>query len=195
MITLKDIKPYITNAKEHPEWQIEKIAASIEAFGCNQPIVIDENNVIIAGHGRFEAMTTVLGYTELKEVSRSKKGDTFIPYVVIDDLSEDEIKAYRLADNQLNASTRSNIDLILAELHSLPEGLVPLTGYDPSQINTDKVNELQAWNEADLPKFDVQEKDFYITIQFRTEEERRIWAEENDIKADLIRNNQWTVKK
>lgn len=49
------IKPYPKNAKQHPKRQIEQIANSIKEFGFNQPIVIDKNNTIIVGHGRYEA--------------------------------------------------------------------------------------------------------------------------------------------
>ena len=50
---LIEIKPYRKNAKKHPKKQIGQIAASIEKFGFNQPIVVDKDNVIIVGHGRF----------------------------------------------------------------------------------------------------------------------------------------------
>ena len=52
---ISEIKPYKKNAKEHSEKQIQQIANSIKEFGFNQPIVIDKDNEIIVGHGRFEA--------------------------------------------------------------------------------------------------------------------------------------------
>ena len=54
-ININLLKPYSNNAKAHPEFQIQQIASSIREFGFNNPILIDENNEIIAGHGRLEA--------------------------------------------------------------------------------------------------------------------------------------------
>lgn len=51
---ISKIKPYEKNAKVHPKKQIEQVANSIKEFGFNQPIVLDKNNVIIVGHGRYE---------------------------------------------------------------------------------------------------------------------------------------------
>ena len=119
MKTIDEIKPYTANAKLHPAWHIEKIANSIKAFGCKQPIVIDKDGIIVAGHGRFEAMTKLLGYTLLEEKGATKKGEAVIPYILADDLTEIEIKAYRLADNQLNAMTGIDMSLVLPELESM----------------------------------------------------------------------------
>src|SRR3712207_6889358 len=52
---LETLKPYVNNAKEHPDWQIEQIKESIERFGFNDPIAIDEQGNIIEGHGRYLA--------------------------------------------------------------------------------------------------------------------------------------------
>ena len=54
-MNVKDIKPYEKNAKKHPKEQVEYIANSIKEFGWRQPIVVDENNVVIIGHGRLMA--------------------------------------------------------------------------------------------------------------------------------------------
>jgi ParB-like chromosome segregation protein Spo0J len=78
------IKPYEKNAKKHPAKQIKQVAESIKEFGFNQPIVVDKQNVIIVGHGRYEA-AKLLG---LKDV----------PTITVD-LTEEKAKAYRLADN------------------------------------------------------------------------------------------------
>ena len=99
---ITDIKLYEKNAKDHPQWHIEKIANSIKAFGCKQPIVLDKDGVLVAGHGRYRAMTEYLGYTVLEQKAATKKGEPVIPYVTAEDLTEDEVKAYRIADNQIN---------------------------------------------------------------------------------------------
>lgn len=97
------IKPYDKNAKKHPKKQIQQVANSIREFGFNQPIVVDKNNEIIVGHGRLEA-AKLLG---LKEV----------PVITVD-LTEEQAKAYRLADNKLNES-EWDMGLVIEELKGL----------------------------------------------------------------------------
>lgn len=90
IVSLKDIKPYSKNAKKHPEKQIEHIANSIKEFGWTQPIVLDENGEIIIGHGRYLAAKKL----ELETG----------PCIYERDLSEQQKKALRLADNKTNES-------------------------------------------------------------------------------------------
>lgn len=87
---IKELKPYKKNAKKHPKEQVERIANSIKEFGFTQSVLIDKNNCVVAGHGR------ILGAKAagLKEV----------PTLCLEDLTEEQIKAYRLADNKLNES-------------------------------------------------------------------------------------------
>lgn len=115
---IKDIKPYPRNAKEHTAKQIRKIADSIQNFGFNQPIVVDRNGVIVAGHGRYLAADSL----KLTEV----------PVVAID-ITEEKANAYRLADNKLNESEWL-MDLVLPELKELPFELVELTGFDTNLV-------------------------------------------------------------
>lgn len=124
-----NIQPYTKNAKKHPKKQLEQIANSIRAFGCKQPIVIDKDGVIIAGHGRHEAMTKILGWSEIKEAPKSSKGETFIPYILAEDLTDEEVRAYRLADNKLNES-EWDMDLAIEELEGLNIDMQELTGFD-----------------------------------------------------------------
>lgn len=87
---IKELKPYKKNAKKHPKTQVEQIANSIKEFGFTQPVLIDKDNNVVAGHGR------VLG--------AKKAGLKEVPTLCLDDLTEEQIKAYRLADNKLNES-------------------------------------------------------------------------------------------
>ena len=95
-IKLSEIKEYENNAKEHPEWQIEQIKKSIEMFGYNDPIAIDENNMIIEGHGRFLALK-LLGYTEI-DVLR------------LTGLTEEQKNAYNIVHNKLTMNTDFDIE-------------------------------------------------------------------------------------
>lgn len=84
------LKPYEKNAKEHPERQVEQIAASIREFGFRQPIVVDGEGLVIAGHGRL--------------LAAKRLGMERVPCVRADDLTETQVRALRLADNKTNES-------------------------------------------------------------------------------------------
>lgn len=87
---IESLREYERNAKIHSEVQIANLAESIRRFGFRQPIVIDKNGVIVAGHGRLAAARAA--------------GLRSVPCVMADDLSEDDIKAYRVLDNKLSES-------------------------------------------------------------------------------------------
>ena len=86
-VRVEDLTPYERNAKVHTEEQVRMIANSIEEFGFNNPVLVDEAGGIIAGHGRVEA-AKLLGMDE-------------VPCVRITDLTEEQKRAYILADNRL----------------------------------------------------------------------------------------------
>lgn len=115
-----DIRPYSKNAKKHPKKQVEQIANSIREFGMNQPIVVDKDGVIIVGHGRYEALQ-LLGWEVKPEWVRTV------------DLTEEQAKAYRLADNKLNESDW-DMDLVIEELKDLSPEMLDLTGFDADLI-------------------------------------------------------------
>ena len=90
-IRIEDIKPYRNNAKLHPISQIEQIKKSILEFGNNDPIAIDENNVIIEWHGRYQALKE-LGYKEVE-------------IILLNHLSGEQKRAYILIHNKLTINT------------------------------------------------------------------------------------------
>ena len=104
-INIADVVEYENNAKLHPQEQIEKIKKSILEFGNNDPIAIDENNVLIEGHGRLKALKQ-LGYDEVEAIRLSH-------------LSEDQKKTYILVHNKLNIDTGFDADLLNAELEDI----------------------------------------------------------------------------
>ena len=85
-IKLDDLKPYDNNPRNNEE-AIEPVANSIKTFGFKVPIVVDKNNIIIAGHTRYKAA--------------KKLGLNKVPCVVADDLMDEQVKAFRLADNKV----------------------------------------------------------------------------------------------
>ena len=114
-VDINDIKPYAKNAKKHPDEQIARIANSIREFGFRQPLVIDKDNVLVIGHGRLAAAKR-LGY------------DT-VPCVRADDLTEEQIKALRLADNKTNESDW-DFDFLDVELDDITDIDMGQFGFD-----------------------------------------------------------------
>ncbi len=106
-ISIEEIKPYENNVKLHPSEQIEQIKKSIEEFGNNDPIAIDENNVIIEGHGRYEALKQ-LGFDEVEIIRLTH-------------LNEQQKKAYILAHNKLTMNTGFDFDTLNLELDSISD--------------------------------------------------------------------------
>ena len=104
-LSTDQVKPYGQNARTHDNHQISQIARSIEQFGFINPVVVDKNYEIIAGHGRYQA-ALMLG---LKK----------IPALRADHLTESEIRAYRLADNKIAENAGWDNNLLRVELSYL----------------------------------------------------------------------------
>jgi len=121
-VKLTELIKYQNNAKEHPQEQIDQIKASIQEFGYITPIIVDEKNVILAGHGRYEALLQ-LGHEEV-EVKR------------VNHLTGVQKKQYILADNKLNANTGFDDEMLKLELEAIEEmeGDLELTGFEDEEI-------------------------------------------------------------
>jgi DNA modification methylase len=125
-----DLVPYINNAKIHEPMQVDMIAASIKEFGFNNPILLDGDNGVIAGHGRLEA-------------AKKLNLDT-VPCIELAHLSETQKKAYILADNRLGEiHTEWNMDLVTLELEGLTsEGFdIELTGFEIEEVEPEIVED------------------------------------------------------
>ena len=115
--------PYARNAKKHSEKQIDLLAANINEFGFNVPIVVDINDNIVAGHGRV--------------LAAKKLSMTELPCVVVDDLSEVQIKAFRISDNRVPEMGETDwemLELELEELQTLDVNLA-CTGYKLDDVS------------------------------------------------------------
>ncbi len=121
MVPTNTLTPYAKNAKKHTKKQVAEVGRSIKEFGFNQPVVVDRENVVVVGHGRVAA-AQLLGMEK-------------VPVIKLDKLTDDQIKAYRLADNKLNESPW-DMALVLEELTELSKnGLdVLLTGFSPDLL-------------------------------------------------------------
>lgn len=108
-VKIDEIKTYENNAKLHPSEQIEQIKNSIKKFGFNDPIAIDENNMIIEGHGRYIALKE-LGYEE-------------VDCIRLTHLNEKEKKAYIIAHNKINLNTGFDTDILAEEIQNVFEDI------------------------------------------------------------------------
>lgn len=99
--SIDELKPYEKNPRKNDK-SVDKVAQSIDKFGFRVPVVIDKDNVIVCGHTRYKAAK------KLKLAS--------IPCVVADDLTDEQIKAYRLADNKVSEDSEWDMDLLHGEL-------------------------------------------------------------------------------
>lgn len=115
LIKASEIKHYKKNNKKHSDRQIRLIANSIRDFGFNSPILVDSNNVLIAGHARVEACKLL----NIKEIPCIKK----------DDLTDEQIKAYRIADNKLSDLGEYDLENIDAEIADLLDADFDLAEY------------------------------------------------------------------
>lgn len=106
LVEPENLIPYSNNPKKHPPEQVDKIASSIKNYGFIQPIVTDQNNEVIIGHGRLQAA--------------KKLGLGEVPVIKHEDLSESEVKALRLADNRI-AETEWEEEQLAVELEQLTE--------------------------------------------------------------------------
>lgn len=100
-LKLEQLHPYENNPRKNDE-AVKYVAESIKEFGFKVPIVIDKNNVIIAGHTRYKAA--------------KKLKLTEVPCIVADDLTDDQVKAFRLADNKVGEIAEWDLDLLNIEL-------------------------------------------------------------------------------
>ena len=103
-VDIDSIKPYENNPR-HNEEAISYVMNSIKEFGFKNPIIIDKNNVIIAGHTRLE--------------SAKRLGMKEVPIIHADDLTEEQVKAFRLADNKVSEKAEWNFELLDEELKDL----------------------------------------------------------------------------
>jgi len=117
-VSIDDLIPYANNAKVHTAEQIEQIKCSIEEFGFNDPIAIWKNNEIIEGHGRL--------------IAAKEMGMEEVPILRLDELSDEQRKAYMLVHNKLTMNTGFDIDILTFELDDIMDIDMEQFGFDVS---------------------------------------------------------------
>ena len=133
MIDIAELHPYENNARTHSNEQLEAICNSIKEFGFINPVIIDENNMILVGHGRIEA-SKILGLTKA-------------PFRRVTNLTDDQKRAYILADNRLSDLGGWDEELLAQELESISLDMTAF-GFDDFNIDIDEP-------EIDEDDFDV----------------------------------------
>ncbi len=123
LIEISKLKPAARNARTHAKGQIKQIANSIRRFGFTNPVLVDDENQIVAGHGRVAAANT-LGITE-------------IPCLRLGDMTDADKRAYLIADNKLALNAGWDLEILVGELESLMQlGFdVELTGFELPEID------------------------------------------------------------
>jgi len=134
---INSIQPYINNPRKLKDSAIEKVAKSIKEFGFRQPIVVDTNRIIVVGHTRYRA-SKKLG---LKEV----------PITIAENLTQEQINAYRIADNRTNEEAEWDLELLKTEIKELElaDFNLDLTGFDEDQLNNMLFEEKQGLTDED----------------------------------------------
>lgn len=134
---INSIQPYINNPRKLKDSAIDKVAMSIKEYGFRQPIVVDANRIIVVGHTRYRA-SKKLG---LKEV----------PITIAENLTQEQINAYRIADNRTNEEAEWDLELLKTEIKELElaDFNLDLTGFDEDQLNNMLFEEKQGLTDED----------------------------------------------
>lgn len=118
---INEIKPYKDNPREISQEAVKKVKNSISEFGNNQPIVVDQNNVIVVGHTRWKA---------LKQLHKTKA------FVIKREFDKNKAVAYRIMDNRSGAESKWDKQLLMSELQVLKDDKfdLDLTGFDAIEL-------------------------------------------------------------
>ena len=128
---LDELKPYENNPRFNDD-AVEYVAKSIKEFGFKVPIIIDKNGVIVAGHTRYKASL---------ELGLEK-----VPCIIADDLTEEQVKAFRLADNKVSEKAQWNFELLDEELENILDINMEEFGFENLKIDWDSIEEINADN-------------------------------------------------
>ena len=141
----EDLIPYARNSRTHSAEQIAQIAASIREFGWTNPVLIDGENGIIAGHGRV--------------LAAHKLGETQVPTIELSHMSDTQKRAYIIADNKLALNAGWDNEMLALEIDDLKEAGFDLsfTGFTIDDINALKTPDFDAATEDDQGKLDQLE--------------------------------------
>ena len=134
---INSITPYENNPRKLSDKAIETVAMSLKEYGFRQPIVVDKDRIIVVGHTRFRASKKL----NFKEV----------PITIADNLTPEQINAYRIADNRTSEESEWDNELLKMELKELDlkDFNLELTGFNEDQLNDILFEEKQGLTDED----------------------------------------------
>lgn len=140
-----DLIPYANNSRTHSKKQIQEIAGSISEFGFNNPILVDEKNSIIAGHGRLYAAQLL----KLDEV----------PTIMLEGLSEAQKKAYVIADNKIALNADWDMEILKIEMEDIGDDIdLNVLGFDKGELldilGDDTLDDNNYTQKIDVPNYE-----------------------------------------
>jgi hypothetical protein len=131
MLALDEIVPYENNPRNN-EPAVDAVIASIVSFGFRVPLLVDRNNVLVAGHTRLEAVKRIIQRDPTRAADLGQ-----LPCFRADDLSEDQVRAFRLVDNKTSELAEWNFDMLATEVELLTEAGINLTEFGWAQEEID----------------------------------------------------------
>ena len=169
---VKDLVPYEKNPRKNDK-AVKYVAKSIEEFGFKVPIVIDRDNVVVCGHTRLMA-TKRLGIEE-------------VPCIVADDLTDEQIKAFRLADNKVSEQSEWDLNLLNDELDDILN--IDMSDFGFDIFSMDDIDEVEAYNEEE------DEREYFSkTFTFPIEKKKQIICylkkHQNEIVEQIIKESE-----
>lgn len=135
-VKMTEIEEYYLNSKIHTDEQVKQIAKSIQEFGYNDLIAVDEDGVIIEGHGRFQALQ-LLGYED-------------VDVLVLEHMTTEQKNAYRIIHNKLNMNTDFDLGLLKEEMESIIGIDMLSLGFSAKEL--DELSRLESQLETDTPQ-------------------------------------------
>ena len=184
-IAITELKPYENNPRKNDD-AVDAVKKSIETFGFKVPLVIDKNNVIVAGHTRYKAAQSL--------------GLEKVPCIVADDLSDEQLKAFRLADNK-------TAELATWDFDKLADELLEISKFDEEIFNVDMSNfgfnidmpdfgfDTKASENTDVLKNKISERFLFSpfsVLSARTKEwqnRKKFWIQRVGIRSSQSREN------
>ena len=155
---INSIKPYENNPRKLSEKAIETVAMSLKEYGFRQPIVVDKDRIIVVGHTRYRASKKL----EFKEV----------PITIADNLTPEQINAYRIADNRTAQESEWDYKLLQEEFSNLVDEKfnLELTGFNEDELK--KYLSMEEDFEVDLPEINNEDKQPFQQITFTLHNEQ-----------------------
>ena len=174
-VQVNKLIPYANNARTHSEAQVAQIAASIRAFGFNNPVLIDEESTIIAGHGRVLAAQAL----EMADV----------PCIRLTHLTPSQRKAYIIADNKIALNSGWDEELLKLELEGMTDIEQIATGFSPEELNllfNGWQSDIDRMDNIDAKDTTAKEK---IVITCESDEKDLLWEKITNLIDDLGLHN------